>query len=142
MSWHKRRWSVALAAVAIVLVLTCWITLSDRRPASRLGSSALPGSVANEQLVPVLPVARPANGTSQVPTAPVPLKEARVAGATFQQVRFGENEVDYIGEDVTVRYFTPKPPVMPPKRPVGSAAQPVAPSGPVPAKPVSPKPAK
>ena len=170
-TWHKRRWNVALAAVAIVLVLTCWIALSDRRPASPLGSSALPRSIAIEQQVPFLPAkAMPAKGTSKVQTAPVPVKEARVARATFQRVRVGENEVAYIGEDVTVRYFTPKPAshrvrvgenevayigddvtvryftpkpaVMPPTRPVGSAAQPVAPSWPVPAKSVSPKPAK
>jgi hypothetical protein len=169
-TWNKRRWSVALAAVAIVLTLTCWITLSGRRPASRLGSSAPPRSIGIEQQVPFLPAkAMPAKGTAQGPTAPVPVKRAGVARATFQRVRVGENEVEYIGddvivryftpkpaphrvrvgenevayigEDVTVRYFTPKPAVMPP-RPIGSAAQPMAPSWPVPAKSVSPKPAK
>lgn len=168
-TWQKRRWSVTLAAVAIVLVLTCWITLSDRRPASPLGSTALPRSIAIEQQVPVLPAAMPAEGTSAARTGPVPVKEARPARTTLRRV-VGENEVDYIGDDVTVRYFTyrpapqrkrveesrvayigddvtvryftSKPAVMPPTRPVGSAAQPVAPSWPVPAKSVSPKPAK
>jgi GAF domain-containing protein len=169
-TWPKRRWSVALAAVAIALVLTCWITFSDRRPASPLGSSALPRSIAIEQQVPVVPAkAIPAKVTTQVLTAPVPAKESRVARATFKRVRVGEDEVAYIGEDVTVRYFklklaphrvrvgedevayigedvtvryfTPKPAVMPP-RPVRSAAQPVAPSWPVPANSVSSKPAK
>jgi hypothetical protein len=149
-TWHKRRWNLALAAVAIVLVLTCWIGLINRRPASPLGSSALPRSIATEQQVPFLPAkAMPANGTSKVEPAPVPVREARVARAKLQRKRVGENEVAYIGEDVTVlyftakpaphrirvgenkvayigddvivRYFTPEPAVMPPPRPVGSA---------------------
>ena len=78
----------------------------------------------------------------------------------------GENEVDYVGEDVTIRYFTskpaprrrvresqvayfgddvtvyyfrPKPAVMPP---VGRVAQPVGSAWPEPAQSVSQKPAK
>ena len=26
-----------------------------------------------------------------------------------RRVRFGDNEVDYVTQDVTIRYFTPKP---------------------------------
>ena len=104
-------------------------------------------------------------GTAKLQTAPAPVKEARVARATFQRVRVGENEVDYvgedvtvryftpelaphrvrvgehevayIGEDVTVRYFTPESALEPPTRPAGSAEQWSAP-----AKSVSSKPAK
>ena len=107
-TWHKRRWSVGLAAIA--LVLTCWIALRGRRPTPHLGSSAPPRSIAIEQQVPFLPAqAMPEKGTTEVQTAPVPVREPRVATATFQRVRVAENEVDDIGEDVTVRYFTPKP---------------------------------
>jgi hypothetical protein len=42
-----------------------------------------------------------------------------------QRVPDGNIQVRYISEDVTVRYFTPKRAVAPP-RPVGSAAQPLA----------------
>lgn len=166
--WHKRRRSLTLGAVAISLVLTCWITVSYRRSASPLRSSALPRSNPVERHVPVLPATMLAEGTSKVPTAPVPTKKARVVRAVFQRarvaenevkyigddvtvryftpkparhrVRVGENEVDYIGDDVTVRYFTPKPTAIP--SPIGSAAQPLVPSWPVPAKSVSPKPAR
>ena len=34
------------------------------------------------------------------------MKEAKPARTTRQRVRVGKNEVDYIGDDVTVRYFT------------------------------------
>ena len=40
-TWHKRRRNLALAAVATVLGLTCWIAYSSRGPALPLGSSAL-----------------------------------------------------------------------------------------------------
>jgi hypothetical protein len=39
-------------------------------------------------------------------------------------VRVRNNQIHYISEDVTVRYFTPKHAVAPPQ-PAGSAAQPV-----------------
>lgn len=167
---HNRRWRVTLAAVAVVFVAAYWITTSNRRPVLPSGSSAVQRSTAIEQQVPVLPAALPTEGTSKVPTAPVPVNEAGVAQATFQRarvgenevkfigedvtvryftskparrrVRVGENEVDYIGDDVTVRHFTSKPAVMPPPRPLGSAAQTEDLSGPVSVKLVSPKPAR
>jgi hypothetical protein len=106
---HKRPWNLALAAVSSVLVLTCWIAYSSRRPASPLGSSAVPRSTAIEQPVPFQPAkAMPATGTFKVEPAPVPVKETRPARPTLQRVRAGENEVYYIGDDVTVRYFEPK----------------------------------
>jgi hypothetical protein len=152
--WHKRRWNVTLAAVAAVLVIACWIAYSDRRPISALGPSTLQRSIAIEQQAPSLSAkARPAKSTSELQTKPVPVRQARVASTNRQRVRVGENEVEYIGEDVTVRYFTPpkpaphrvrvgenevaymgedvtvryftaKPAVVPPQ-PVGSAAPPV-----------------
>jgi hypothetical protein len=169
--WYKRPWNVDLAAVVTVLVLTCWIAYSDRQPASLLGSSELQRSVAIEEQVPFLHAkAVPAKSTSKVQTAPVPVEEARAARTRLQRVRVGENEVDYIGEDVTVRYFThkpapqpvsvgesqvayigedvtvryftPKPAVVPPTPAVGSAAQPVGRSWSAPANSISPKPAK
>jgi hypothetical protein len=168
--WHKRRRSLTLAAVAISLVLTCWITVSHRRSASPLGSSARPKSNPVEQHVPVLPATMLAEGTSKVSTAPVPVREAKVVRAVLQRarvlenevkyigddvtvryfarkparhrVRVGGNEVDYIGDDVTVRYFTPKATATSPTLPVGTAAPPAAPSWLVPAKSVSPQPAR
>ena len=71
--------------------------------------------------VPAKPV--PANSTSKPQTAPVATQETNAARTTLQRERVGENEVD-IGEDVTVRYFAPKPAVVPPTGPVPSAAQP------------------
>ena len=107
--WHKRRWNVASAAVATVLVLTCWIAYRGHRSASPLGSSDLPRSTAIEPERPVQHMKTiPAITTFKVQPAPVPLKEARPGRVTLQRVRVGKNEVDYFGDDVTVRYFTPR----------------------------------
>ena len=152
----------------LLLTLACWIAYSGRGPASPLGSPALERSTALKQQVrPQAAKTMLAKGTSAPRTG---VKQARPARTTLRRVRVGENEVDYIGDDVTVRYFTPKPApqrrrvgesqvayigddvtvryftprpaVMPPTRPVGSAAQPVAPSWPEAAKSVSQKPAR
>ena len=83
---HKRLWKVAGAAVVTVLVIASWIAYSYRRPASPLGASARQRSNA------------------------IDMEEARKAArSTPQRVRVGDNELDYVTEDVTVRYFTPKP---------------------------------
>ena len=107
--WHKSWGIVTLAAIVTVLALTCWIAYRGRQPAWPLGSSTLQRSTAIEQPVPFLPAkAASAKDTANLQIAPAPVKEARVAGM-FRRVRVGENEVDYVAEDVTVRYFTPKP---------------------------------
>jgi hypothetical protein len=139
----KPRWNVAVAAVVFTaLVIACWIAYSDRHPASPLGASALQRSNALEQQVPFVSAKQlPENSTTKPQTAPVATEEARAARTTPQRVRVGENEVE-IGEDVTVRYFAPKPAVVPPTGPVPSAAQPADRSLPVPETSVSPKPAQ
>jgi hypothetical protein len=152
--WHKSRWNVALAAVAAVLVIACWIGYSVRRPNSAAGSSAQQKSIAIQQQAPSLPAkALPAKTTSKLQTTPVPVEQTRSDSTTRRRVLAGENQVEYIGEDVTVRYFTtkpaphrarsgenevadigedvtmryftPKPAVVPPTQPARSAAQPV-----------------
>ena len=101
-SWHKQPWSIDLAAVVTVLVLTCWIAYSDRHSASSLGSSEVQRSVAIDEQA-LLP---PAKGSSRLPAVRVLVEEATTA-SLLQEGRVGENEVVHIGEDVTVRYFTP-----------------------------------
>ncbi len=109
-SWYNRRWNMRLGAVVTVLVLTCWLAYSRRRPASPLGSSALQRSTTAEQRAHSLP-SLPATekGTYEPQTAPVSRAGGRADKNAVRRVRIGENEVDYIKEDVTVRYFTYKP---------------------------------
>jgi hypothetical protein len=110
------RWKPALAAVAAMLLLTCWIAFGGRRPASPLRSTALPESSATGQPTPfqsaksamvssTTQVASPA----QVVSAPARLKQAAHSRAAHRRMRVRKNEVDYVKDDVTIRYFTNKP---------------------------------
>jgi hypothetical protein len=51
----------------------------------------------------------PAKATSAVPPALASVKAPRPARPGVRREQVGANEVDYIGEDVTVRYFTYPP---------------------------------
>jgi hypothetical protein len=106
--WGGRRWNVAAATVAAVLVVTSWFVYSNRRPASSLRPSAVQALTAVEPQAPVLrlqPVSE--KGTPALQPAPVRVKPAGTG--RLRKVRVGDNEVDYVGDDVTIRYFTPKP---------------------------------
>ena len=108
-SWGGRRWNVAAAAVAALLVLTSWFVY-NRRPASSFRPSAVQAPIVVGPQAPVLRVKQvSANGTPTLRPAPVLVKPAGTGRASLRRVRVGENEVDYIGDDVTIRYFTPKP---------------------------------
>lgn len=108
---HKVRWNVALAAVATVFGLTFWVAYSDRGPASPLRSSVPPSSTERQQFEPMKPTqVEGASGTSKGQAAPSPVKkEERPASTRVRRARVGQNEVDYIGDDVTVRHFTYRP---------------------------------
>jgi cytoskeletal protein RodZ len=106
-SWRKRQWHLALAFLAMAVGLTCWIAYNGRRPVSPPESSTRPASTAVD----------PQAGTKTVEAVPEKATDTDTATATvnssvnparprFQRVQVGKNEVDYINEDVTVRYFT------------------------------------
>jgi GAF domain len=108
--WEGRRWNVAAAAVAALLVLTSWFVYNNRRPAPSSGPSAVQAPIGVEPQSPVLRLKQvSSNGTPTLQPAPVLVKPAGTGKASLRRVRVGENEVDYIGDDVTIRYFTPKP---------------------------------
>lgn len=96
-----------MLAVSTVLVLACWIVY-HMRPVSSLRSSGPPASTFSEPQAP-----------SKTETAPQALATVRTAAASararkssrprVRRVRRGNNQVDYIGEDVTVRYFNDPP---------------------------------
>jgi hypothetical protein len=102
--WHKRPWNVGLAAVVTILVLTCWIAFSGRHASSFLESFEPKKTTAMEKHVHLAP----AKNRSSFQTLPISVGGARSA-ALLQEAGLAEQEVIHIGEDVTVRYFTPKP---------------------------------
>jgi hypothetical protein len=108
-------WKVAAASVVTVLVIVSSITY-DHHPATPVGASSLQRPKAAEQQEPAKP--SPAgNRTSKPQTAAGGTEHLKNAGSAFTRVRVGQNEVDYIAEDVTIRRFTPNP--APPQMRVG-----------------------
>ena len=105
---YKRRWETSVT-VALMMVLAFWIVYRDRRPTSPVGASAPQRSAPFDQEIPVVPVKRVlANSTSKPPTALGSNQDQRKAVRIMKRwVRVGNNELDYVTPDVTVRYFTP-----------------------------------
>jgi hypothetical protein len=65
-----------------------------------------------------VPAKKPlANRLSKPQTAAGGTQDTKAASSVVRQVRVGQNEVDYIAEDVTIRRFTPK--LAAPRMPVG-----------------------
>jgi hypothetical protein len=110
-AWHNRQWSLALAFLAIAVGLTCWIEYNGRRPVLPPESSARPAPTAID------PQAR-SNAAEAPPENATAALEGSVKPAMprVQRVQAGKNEVVYIGDDVTVRYFTYPP--TPQRKPV------------------------
>jgi len=143
---YGRRWQAALAAI---LALVSWMAYSGRRPALLTGASASATSPAIEQGVRFAS----AKAMSRPQTAPGRTEDGSKAAKTLprwvwvgkneldylaqdvrvryfiprlppQRMRLGKSHVKYIGEDVTVRYFTPEQAAALPPLPAGRAAQP------------------
>jgi hypothetical protein len=113
------------AAVVVVLVMAGWIAYTHRGPASPLSTSEPRRPNAIEQYVPFAPAKPAASSMSKPQTAPVATqakKKEKNARSTSQRLR-AWRDVDYIAEDVTVRYVTLKPAVAPQKRPMRSTVQ-------------------
>ena len=101
---YTPRWSVAVAAVVTGLLITSWMAY-DRRPRNaRLGASTW----RTPSTVPTPPAMSPSKPQVELVGSKEISRQANTAKTTFKRVRVAENEVDYIADDVTVRYFTPK----------------------------------
>ena len=105
--WHKRLWNGDLAAVVTILVLACWIAYGDRHPGLLWGSLELqrtdniqeqarlrPAKTVHAENMPTFRTMSTAVGDSRTPTL-------------LHQVAL-VTKVVHVGDDVTVRYFTPK----------------------------------
>jgi len=110
--WHKRLWNGDLAAVVTVLVLACWIAYGDRHPGLLLGSLELQRMGNIEEQVPLRPAKTAhSENTPRFQTTPIVVGDARTATLLHGVVVV--TKVVHIGDDVTVRYFTPKPALHP-----------------------------
>jgi putative methionine-R-sulfoxide reductase with GAF domain len=119
-SSHVRHWNVILASVAGVIAIISLFTFGGHRPSSASGSSDSSKSAA---AVGQFERAKesPGDGTTDSSGQPatVVLKEARLTGNTIRRVQVGRDEIDYLGDDVTVRHFAHKD--SPQRRAVGAS---------------------
>lgn len=105
-TWPSQWRTLTVAAVAVVLAFTGLIAYWGRGSARSLESSTLSNSSAVDQQAD-LPKPLPGRGASPVPVS-APSKEATPVNTALKRVRVSAYEVDYVGEDVTVRIFTDK----------------------------------
>jgi hypothetical protein len=106
-AWDKVRWDAVAAVVCTVLVMVSWFAY-DHRATSHGGAASLQRPNAAEQQLPAK-LSSASNHTSEPQTAVGGTEGMKARGSAFKQVRVGQNEVDYIAEDVTIRRFTPTP---------------------------------
>jgi hypothetical protein len=108
-SWNRRRRTIALAAGIAAFALVFWAAYG-RGPALHLGSSTPPGSGGDiEHSDPFDSVkAKSAGGTIRT-AVPGSGQQPALARTKVRRIRVGQNEVEYIGDDVTVRHFAYKP---------------------------------
>ena len=134
-----RRWGTTLAAAVLILGVASWVAYSTHRAASPLQSSqssAKPESASLEQQ-PVLPTKIVQSVVAAKPRTTLVRRQRGERGNTEVEyigddvtvrhftprpapngILVGSNDVHRIGDDVTVRYFTPKPSIVPAKQPV------------------------
>jgi hypothetical protein len=106
--WHKRLWNGDLAAVVTVLVLACWIAYGDRHPGLLLGSLNLQRMDNIEEQVPLRP-AKTLHAENSPRFRTISIAEGDARTATLLHGVMLVTNVVHIGDDVTVRYFTPRP---------------------------------
>jgi putative methionine-R-sulfoxide reductase with GAF domain len=108
--WHQGRWATPVA-IAAVLATACWIGLRDRRPAPPLGVSAPQGSNDLKQPMPFAPATPVSANTNSKPQTALGLglRNRRTSRTMPQRAPERNVRIRYISDDVTVRYFTPKP---------------------------------
>jgi putative methionine-R-sulfoxide reductase with GAF domain len=114
--------NAAVTTVAVVLAFMAGIVYKSHSPAKSLESSTPPAASSTDRPAPV-PKPAPAKPAAAVQPAPVALKDATSARNAPKRVRVSSNEVDYIGDDVTVRTFTYNSPAKRTRATSGRTAQ-------------------
>lgn len=100
--WTDHARDLALTA-AVIFALTALIAYRSQGPATSVESSSRPNPVpANPQ--PQVPTPGAATDASANPQPVSPKTTAR-PGSSLKRVQVSANEVDYIGDDVTIRTF-------------------------------------
>jgi hypothetical protein len=104
---NKPLHSLAFAAVATGFGLTFWMAHGGRGPIAPTGSSAAPRVIAVRSLQPANEAAP--EGTFENQATPTAARHSEGTPMRARRVLLGQKEVDYIGDDVTVRHFNYRP---------------------------------
>ena len=99
-----RRGNVATIGIVIAVLIAAWIAY-NRPSRSPVGLAATGSNAARQELSPAL---LPENHKPGPGTVSSRAEEIKGKGSGFKRVRVGQNEVDYVAEDVTIRQFLPK----------------------------------
>lgn len=102
MSRRGAEMAVVLAALAVAYL----ITFGAPRPSSP-GASTLQGSIVAARPILVPPLRGNANMSGAQAT--LSTGEVKAVNPAFKQVQVSENEIDYVTDDVTVRYLSYNP---------------------------------
>lgn len=110
---NVRQWETV--GVAAVLVIACWIGVTDRRPQSPSGVSLLQGSNALEQEIPFVLAKRFVANLTSKPQPALGREPGMRKTSRTMPLRVSDRNVQvrYFSDDVTVRYFLPQ---LPPQR--------------------------
>ncbi len=108
---HVRHWNVILASVAGVVAIISLFAFGGHRPPSTLGSQSSSKSDAPARQFERAKEST-GDGTEDSSSQPsiVALKEATLTSDSARRVRAGGDEIEYLGDDVTVRHFAHKSP--------------------------------
>jgi hypothetical protein len=97
-----------ITTVTIALVTAFW--LYDYVSVSTAAASGPPKPAVNIEYVPPITIKPlPEIHPSEPPTKTGRVHNAKAAHSAFRLKCIGQNEVDYVAEDVTIRLFTPTP---------------------------------
>ena len=111
-SLNTRRRMIALAAGTAAVALIFWASYG-RGPALHLGSSTPPESGADiEHSERFDSVKAKSTGGTITTAMPGSGQQPALARTRVRRIRVGQNEVEYIGDDVTVLHFPYKPPTL------------------------------
>ena len=101
---NNLRRNVAAAGLAAALVIAGWIAYRHRLASHTNASSAPRSTAAPEQAAAKPSLA--SNRADKPETSTAVTADAKTPGSGFRRVRVGQNEIDYIADDVTIRHFT------------------------------------
>ena len=103
-TFGELRGNVATIGVVMGVMIASWIAY-HRPSRSPVGLADTGSKAAGQQLSPVL---LPENHTPRPGAVSSRAEDIKNKRSTFRRVRVGQDEIDYISEDVTIRQFLPK----------------------------------